>query len=709
MDFNRNDSFTPQSSTELSIEQEFLINKTLLTHESDGCRVDCKILFQAMENVMLYASNPNKAVDVSTLDGIENFASKETLEHDVYKTSRAILWECHNTADVHMRTIVLLEMLGKYRWDAKVVLLLTAFAISYGEFRLILEVCAHNSLAASLAVLKNLSLRNREALRPQFKAMELLIKEMMELAKCVVRFESLPQQLVLYDDHDNILMASAKSQIYLATYWIFRSSLASASQITDLIAMKQEQVNSNITANAAWGLSSLALKLSRLCSCLRMQVDACQEKIEQILYRKVMELLKVHTKNDNQELFHLFFSLNDDFPLKDSSSSESKVGISRLKGKVVMLLISKPDLSPIDQTLLLLHQTHEHPHHKNIEQDYEIVWVPVSSSETWTLNEHISFDCLSNTLPWLSIRQPWLLNSAIVQIIREEWKFEQEPLIVVLDPQGLVSNYNALDMVLIWGAKAFPFTDSREKELWEDEHWNVKLMLDGIDHFLMKTVELGQNVCICGSSNLEWIKEFESRIKKLKNAGFQLQVIYVGSRNTSEKMQTTLSFFNKENSFTPSKIRLFWLRLEKIKDSIVRVGQIQAFANYENLLKQVSELLDTDDQNTIWAVFGCGSSEDYVKLEGNKITELFDLFPVWAEKVAAYGLVGAIRSAGKEDMSTLVCDHPTMVPFDEGKDLGPVVCDTSKSQKHYKRFTSFLHKEPKTLQKVYIIFTLFEL
>lgn len=155
-----------------------------------------------------------------------------------------------------------------------------------------------------------------------------------------------------------------------------------------------------------------------------------------------------------------------------------------------MLLISKPDLSPIDQTLLLLHQTHEHPHHKNIEQDYEIVWVPVSSSETWTLDEHISFDCLSNTLPWLSIRQPWLLNSAIVKIIREEWKFEQEPLMVVLDPQGLVSNYNALDMVLIWGAKAFPFTDSREKELWEDEHWNVKLMLDGIDHFLMKTVRL---------------------------------------------------------------------------------------------------------------------------------------------------------------------------------------------------------------------------
>lgn len=177
-----------------------------------------------------------------TLDSIESFATKETLEHCIYKLSRAILWECHNTIDMHARTLLLLEMLGKYRWDAKVVLILTAFAISYGEFRLVLEVYSHNSLAASLALLKNLCWKNFEALRPQFKAMEMLIKEMLELAKCVVRFEGLPLQLVLVDDHDCTLMAAAKSKIYLATYWIFRSTLTSASQITDLIAMKQEQV-----------------------------------------------------------------------------------------------------------------------------------------------------------------------------------------------------------------------------------------------------------------------------------------------------------------------------------------------------------------------------------------------------------------------------------------------------------------------------------
>lgn len=59
MEVSGNDSFIPQSSsTELTIEQEFIINKTLLTHESNR-RVDCKILFQVMENVIFYASNSN--------------------------------------------------------------------------------------------------------------------------------------------------------------------------------------------------------------------------------------------------------------------------------------------------------------------------------------------------------------------------------------------------------------------------------------------------------------------------------------------------------------------------------------------------------------------------------------------------------------------------------------------------------------------------
>lgn len=50
-----------------------------------------------------------------------------------------------------------------------------------------------------------------------------------------------------------------------------------------------------------------------------------------------------------------------------------------------------------------------------------------------------------------------------------------------MDTNGKVVNMNAMDMVLIWGGKAYPFTASREDELWEEDHTlSLQLMLDGI-------------------------------------------------------------------------------------------------------------------------------------------------------------------------------------------------------------------------------------
>ena len=60
----------------------------------------------------------------------------------------------------------------------------------------------------------------------------------------------------------------------------------------------------------------------------------------------------------------------------------------------------------------------------------------------------------------------------------------QNPLIVVLDSQGMVRKSNAMDMVFIWGARAYPFSTSKEKELRDEENWTLKLLLDEIDPLL---------------------------------------------------------------------------------------------------------------------------------------------------------------------------------------------------------------------------------
>lgn len=137
---------------------------------------------------------------------------------------------------------------------------------------------------------------------------------------------------------------------------------------------------------------------------------------------------------------------------------------------------------------MLVHQTYDHPHSKNVEGSYEIVWVPISFSDTWTNAEKESFDLLSNSLPWFSIWQPQSLDSAVVKFIKQEWKFKDEPIMVVLDSKGMVTHSNALDMVLIWGARGYPFSVSKEIQLWEMENWTLQLMIDEIDPQLAKWV-----------------------------------------------------------------------------------------------------------------------------------------------------------------------------------------------------------------------------
>lgn len=153
-----------------------------------------------------------------------------------------------------------------------------------------------------------------------------------------------------------------------------------------------------------------------------------------------------------------------------------------MKDKVVLILVSKAELLPLEGLLLLLERTYEHHHHKKLEGSYEIVWISVS--DTWTDSERDMFDFLSNSLPWYSVRRPWVLYSAVVNYIKQEWGYKNAPLIVVLDSQGMVTNSNAMDMVFIWGARAYPFSSSKEEQLWDEENWTLKLLLDEIDPLL---------------------------------------------------------------------------------------------------------------------------------------------------------------------------------------------------------------------------------
>ncbi|TKY47700.1 SIEVE ELEMENT OCCLUSION C protein [Spatholobus suberectus] len=670
------------------MQHDILIKKLLLTHDPDGRRLDSETMLLAVGNIMFHASTIIVASNLysasfqkNDITEIETLGCSEPVGFIITKICKK-LCKCSGEGDINSRIMSLFDLIGKYSWDAKVVLVLAAFAVRYGEFWQLRQLHRGNTLAGLISSIRQLPY-NLKPLKLQIKALSLLVKTMMDVAMCIIKFEYLPLQHV--EPGNNIFIVT-KSQIYEAAYWITRSSLACFSQVMDFTAKKRNMSKcmllplrfSDSTIIATWELSSLAYRLSDICSNLGRQVHLCHEEIERNLYDRLLDL--AHEEHiDNQKILTLFFPSKNYLPLKDCST-EVKVGVSELKNKIVLLLISKPQLlNPVD-IFLLVQQTCDHPLSERLRESYKIVWIPLASSDSWTDAEESSFNFLSDSLPWHAVRKPRLLSSAVVKHIREQWNYKDEPIMVALDSKGKVTNHNALDMIKIWGAQAYPFSASKEEELWQDQNLTMQLLLDDINPLLAYWVEQGKNICLYGSENLDWVQQFNDETTELKRAGLQLETIYVGLSHLGERVKQIMARSGETSLSDPlslTNVQFFWLRLESMRRSKLRLGKTPSS---DHVLAELSALLDMDDREEGWAVIGSRGSTEVIRHQGMQVVEFLRNYSEWKENITEFGLLGAPRNFLEPDSVAGSCTHSYFVPSRENERLsqGTLICQACK-------------------------------
>ena len=167
-------------------------------------------------------------------------------------------------------------------------------------------------------------------------------------------------------------------------------------------------------------------------------------------------------------------------------------------------------------------------------------------------------------------------------------------------------------------------------------------------------------------------------MKAITSAGVNLVMVYVGKRSSSQQMRNILTMVDcKQLSSVLSfiKSRFFWLRLESIRRSKLRLGNLEIT---DHVLDEVSALLDMDDNDKNWAVIGRGSnSMDMVRLEGPKLMECIDLFPRWGGNVAELGFLSALKNSLEPSFLSGPCGNVTL--SSEGQGLhGMVVCGKCK-------------------------------
>ncbi|EHA8589145.1 protein SIEVE ELEMENT OCCLUSION C [Cocos nucifera] len=531
----------------------------------------------------------------------------------------------YSSADrsLHATTMAVLELLGKHSWSTKLVIVLAAVATSFGDFWLITQLYPTNPLASSIASMKGL--RNKievsKSLEQKLKAFRYLVEKMVSVTKCMVEFEMLPVQ---YTTLDYDAMAAMKTQIHIASYWTYAHPV--------YVTATEKKINS--------GLAHL--------------------------------FEEVHL--DNQKVLSTLFALKDDYPLWDYQSEE-KVSMVVLRNKEVILFISTLTIK-LEKLLLIIQQLQNHPQNGS-EKPFVIVWVPIVFCIPWSNAEERAFKKMSNIIPWYSLYEPSKLSLSVTKFIQEMWHFQGDPIMVVLDSKGKVTSLNAMDMISIWGPKAYPFSVSREQELWEEQTWTIEFLLDDIDPLVSYWMQDGRIICLYGSNNIGWVQELTNQIKDITKAGILLELIYVGS-NYDEDTRDILSTIIKEklSSYLPqTMIRIFWLRLESILSSKLRLGNTD---KSDFILREVKSLLSFESSKKGWLLISKGSSTEILKLYGNKVLELLSLFQVWGHKVRKWGFMGAIRKALDPPSVIDQCNYYSITPYTEDLNENIALCKKCK-------------------------------
>ncbi|GMP29456.1 hypothetical protein CsSME_00004554 [Camellia sinensis var. sinensis] len=225
-------------------DENVTLKKIQETHSPDGRVFDVKTLLQVVEDIFNRAESSKHIVETSETPSASFDDMPEPLAYAIDKISTEFSCKCHDGVDTHATTMSVLKMLTSYSWEAKMVLALAAFAVSYGEFWLVAQFQTSSQLAKSVGVLKQVHfiLEKSNISKPQFDEIKSLLKDLLDITKCVVEFTDLSSRYTTTTT-DLLDMSTVVSHIATATYWTIRSAVACAFQIASLMGIDHEYVN----------------------------------------------------------------------------------------------------------------------------------------------------------------------------------------------------------------------------------------------------------------------------------------------------------------------------------------------------------------------------------------------------------------------------------------------------------------------------------
>ncbi|XP_062150218.1 protein SIEVE ELEMENT OCCLUSION B-like [Alnus glutinosa] len=625
----------------LTMSDDQIMNKIHATHDDHADETfDPDSLFIVAQNILKRATHIVDNMVQGSQPHDENLEEKApSFSPPALCTLKQLSFEmaCKTPGEqtAEETTMSILNKLKSYSWHAKAALTLAAFSIEYGDFWLLAQLFSSNQLASSVGILKRVpAILKRPSLirnyRKEIVELNNLIKATMEVINSIFELGKLS-----IDYTQNVTASIAMGHLPVDVYWAIITIVACTTQ---MCCLTSDEDTTQV-------LSPFDDKIKLTLDSLTKQINLINQQTKEVqAYRRLKDTIGKATLI-MKVLKALIFAEHNVQQLFDGSTQEW-VSIDLLEKKNVLLFFSGLDISTVDISILK-------PINDGIRKDdqYKIIWIPIV--EQWTDDLQKKFEGLQSQMVWYTLR--YSAPAGGISFIKKKWKFENKPILVVMNPQGKVEHLNALHMIWVWGMRALPFTKAAEELLVKEPNWIGDIMVGIYPNLQDSMNDKDKHIFFYGGKEKEsWIRQFEEKAAALKN-----DPVIKEARISIESF--CIGKDSKENDDHES-LGHFWKKIESLFFS-----KIYKDTNQDPEMQKIQKLLSFRNESE-WVIVSNLSKVEVI-CHGEIILKFLGEFQNWKGKVLQkIGFIGCLKKYDEESHDEGVnrpCCHVD-IPFTSG-------------------------------------------
>ncbi|XP_078169450.1 protein SIEVE ELEMENT OCCLUSION B-like [Carex rostrata] len=335
----------------------------------------------------------------------------------IHKITCEISYDCPEKGSAHERANRLLSLLSNYSPDAKIVLVMAAFAIRYGDFMVTVNQYTNKNdkFISSLVLLKQVTgtLESENTLKSQITVIKDIINTLLGVVYYIIELKG-------FRSWNNIL---SKIRINEIIYWMMRTVIHCGFTVSDLCS------GYTLSLNEKSELTISTQKIRYYYKQLTTRITIYRKREEEIQvtasYQELLGFLRF-PPTSNIEILYYLISSNIDSNILYNPGTKVSTTLRFFQDRKVLILYSSFATETFQEDLTYLQQFYNNTHTRF---GFEIVWVPIVDQNT--IIDEKRYNAIISKMPWYTLTYEAVLqvNRGLVHLLQKDWGFTGKPML----------------------------------------------------------------------------------------------------------------------------------------------------------------------------------------------------------------------------------------------------------------------------------------